>query len=231
MAGLFDGLKNLYQQNIPSEKRMYGESLVKSVTGQNQQPQTESNFTSTELQTLKQFLDNVYQKKVEYFSRPKAELLKEASQLEQQAAKFKNDKNTEVSVTGLLNQAQHLRKAADGVLPSDFSVSYKDFMNLYPKNTNVNWNDTLGQFRFKVDNKGNYQVYDTYDFDNPSRSASVQRYAEMNPLTRFASSVSSFLKGNESALGEAYLGKNQGVPVNINIQNPNYQDPFGDTTK
>jgi hypothetical protein len=227
MAGLFDYLKNAYQSNVDMPKRMYGESLVKSLTGTNSTPQTESNFTKPELDVLKSFLDNVYQKKVEYFSRPKEVLLQEAAQLEKQAEKFKNVKDSGVSVEGLLNQAKNLKNAAQGKLPTDFSVGYRDVMNLYPQNTKVNWNDTLGQFRFKVDEKGNYQVYDNYDFDNPSRSASVKKYADMNPLSRFASSVSSFLQGNESALGEAYLGT-KSVPVNINLQ---YRDPFGDTTK
>ena len=227
MAGLFDYFKNAYQSNVDMPKRMYGESLAKALTGTNATPQTESNFTKPELDTLKSFLDNVYKKKVEYFSRPKEVLLQEATQLEKQAEKFKGVKDSGVSVEGLLNQAKNLKNAAQGKLPTDFNVGYRDFMNLYPQNTQVNWNDTLGQFRFKVDEKGNYQVYDAYDFDNPSRSASVKKYAEMNPVNRFASSLSNFLKGNEAALGEAYLGTTS-VPVNINLQ---YKDPFGDTTK
>lgn len=226
MAGLFDYFKNAYQSNVDMPKRMYGESLAKAVTGTNATPQTESNFTKPELDTLKSFLDNVYKKKVEYFSRPKEVLLQEATQLEKQAERFKNEKDTEVSVPGLLAQAKNLRAAAEGKLPTDFKVGYQDFMQLYPKNTDNNWRDTLGQFRFKVDEKGNYNVYDAYDFNNPSHAPAVRKYAEMNPVMRLVSALKDF-SSNESSLGEAYLGT-KSVPVNINLQ---YRDPFGDTTK
>lgn len=230
MAGLFNYLKNAYQSNVDMPKRMYGESLAKSVLGFQNSPQTEQNFTPEELGVLKNVLDTIYKNKIEYFSRPKEELLKDATMLEKKAELFKNEPEGkyDISVPALLAQATNLKNAANGKLPTDFKVDYTDLMNAYPKNTDVNWHDTLGQFRFKVDNTGNYQVYDTYDFDNPSRSKSVQRYAEMNPVNRLITAATNFAKGNESSLGEAYLGKNQGVPVNINLQ---YRDPFGDTTK
>ena len=226
--GLFSPLINLYQQNVDMPKRMYGESLAKGFLNSNPTPQTEANFTQPELDTLRSFLDNVYKKKVDYFSRPKEVLLQEAAQLEKQAEKYKNEPKGkyEVSVPGLLAQAENLKKAANGILPSDFKVGYDEFMSVYPKNTNVNWRDTLGQFRFKVDDKGNYSVYDAYDFNNPSHKKEVEKYASMNPLMRLVTALKDF-PSNESSLGEAYLG-NRSVPVNINLQ---YRDPFGDTTK
>lgn len=243
MAGLFDTLKGYYQQNVETPKRMYGESLVKGILGI-QSPQTEANFSQEELGVLKQFLDNVYKNKIAYFTRPKEEMLKEANSLETQhqkmlkaidKAKAENPEGTHVMDTTLLTRAKQLRDAAEGKLPTDFKVGYDDFAGTltkkgqYPK-TDIDWNNTLGQFRFKVDPQGNYQVYDQYDFSNPSRQPGVDRYASMNPISRLYNAVKD-MSTNTGALGEAYLGKTS-VPVNINIPtNLNYQDPFGDTTK
>ena len=243
MAGLFDTIKNYYQQNVELPKRMYGESLAKGILGI-QSPQTEANFNPEELGVLKQFLDNVYKNKMAYFSRPKKELLSEASQLESQAKqmqaaidkeKVNNPNATYAMDTTLLTRAKQLRDAAEGKFPTDFKVDYNDFYNVkkagspaYPQ-TDINWRDTLGQFRFKVDDKGNYQVYDNYEFSNPSRQPNVDRYAAMNPLSRLYNSIKDF-SSNTGSLGEAYLG-NEGVPVNINIPkeqvvSPFYKDPF-----
>ena len=245
MAGLFDTVKNYYQQNVETPKRMYGESLVKGVLGI-QSPQTEANFNPQELGVLKQFLDNVYKEKMAYFSRPKKELLAEANQLEKYAAdaeksileeKKKNPKyETDLNPKTFLTKAQQLKDAANGNMPTDFSVSYPNFYQQgqdpkgrYP-NTNIDWKNTLGQFRFKVDNSGNYQVYDTYDFENPSHRPAVEKYAAMNPISRLYNAIKDF-SSNDSSLGEAYLGKTS-VPVNINLPaNLQYQDPFGNTIK
>lgn len=242
MAGLFDTIKNYYQQNVETPKRMYGESLAKGILGI-QSPQTEANFNPQELAVLKQFLDNVYKSKMEYFTRPKKELLKEANELEislknyEKGAKIAQEKfpEKEFEVTDNLKrtQIQQLRDAAAGKLPTDFKVGYDAFDNwrgnFYP-DTNIDWRNTLGNFRFKVDKNGNYQVYDQYDFDNPNHAPAVEKYAAMNPLSRLYNAIKDF-QTNDSALGEAYLGKTS-VPVNINVpSNLRYQDPFGDTTK
>jgi hypothetical protein len=42
----------------------------------------------------------------------------------------------------------------------------------------------------------------------------------MNPVQRFKSAMRDFLSGKEAALGEAYLGEKQGVPMNINVPRP-----------
>ena len=229
MAGLFDTIKNYYQQNVETPKRMYGESLVKGILGI-QSPQTEANFSQEELGVLKQALDQIYKNKIDYFSRPKEQLLSEAKKYEILAEKAKQnpDANYGMSLEGMLNQSKILRNAAEGKLPTDFKVDYNDLMKAYP-NSDINWRDTLGQFRFKVDDKGNYQVYDTYDFNNPSHKAAVDKYAEMNPISRLYNAIKDF-SSNDSSLGEAYLG-NTSVPVNINIPNtqvvsPFYKDPF-----
>lgn len=79
-----------------------------------------------------------------------------------------------------------------------------------------NWRDTLGRFRFKVNPEGQFNVYDTYDFNNTAHAEAVKKYAEMSPMSRFTSSMSDFLQGKEAALGEAYLGKTS-IPVNVNL--------------
>ena len=242
MAGLFDTVKNYYQQNVETPKRMYGESLVKGILGI-QSPQTEANFNPQELEVLKQFLDNVYKEKIAYFSRPKKELLKEANELEvslknyEKSAKVAQerypDKIFEATDTLKRTQIKQLRDAAEGKLPTDFKVGYDMFDNWhgeYYPDTNIDWRNTLGNFRFKVDDKGNYQVYDQYDFDNPNHAPNVKKYAAMNPVSRLYNALKDF-SSNDSSLGEAYLG-NISVPVNINLpSNLDYQDPFGDTTK
>ncbi len=242
MAGLFDTLKGYYQQNVETPKRMYGESLVKGILGI-QSPQTEANFSPEELGVLKQFLDNVYKSKMDYFKRPKKELLKEANEIEaalknyEQSAKIAQEKypNKYFEPTDTLRKTQikQLRDAAEGKLPTDFQVTYDSFDNWHGKfypDSNIDWRNTLGSFRFKVDPKGNYQVYDQYDFDNPNHAPAVEKYAAMNPVSRLYSAIKDF-QTNDSSLGEAYLGKTS-VPVNINLPtNLQYQDPFGDTTK
>ena len=229
MAGLFDTIKNYYQQNVETPKRMYGESLVKGILGI-QSPQTEANFSQEELDVLKQVLDQIYKNKLEYFSRPKEQLLSEAQKYEKLAEKAKQNPDADygMSLEGMLKQSKILRNAAEGKMPTDFKVDYNDLMKAYP-NSDINWRDTLGQFRFKVDDKGNYQVYDTYDFNNPSHKAAVEKYAAMNPISRLYNAIKDF-SSNDSSLGEAYLG-NTSVPVNINIPNtqvvsPFYKDPF-----
>ena len=241
MAGLFDTLKNYYQQNIELPKRMYGESLAKGILGI-QSPQTEANFNQQELVILKQFLDNVYKDKMAYFTRPKKELLKEANELEvslknyEKSAKIAQerypDKAFEATDTLKRTQIKQLRDAAEGKLPTDFKVGYDMFDNWkgkYYPDTNIDWRNTLGNFRFKVDDKGNYQVYDQYDFNNPNHAPNVEKYAAMNPVSRLYNALKDF-SSNDSSLGEAYLG-NTSVPVNINIPkeqvvSPFYKDPF-----
>lgn len=211
MAGLFD----LYASAIDTPKRMYAESLFKGLTGI-QTPQTEKNFSPAELQDLQKFVKSVYDKKIAYFSRPKEELLKEASALENQAKtyeKLKQQPPGNLSVEGLRKQAENLRNASQGKLPMDFKVGYEDMLNIP---MNYNWRDTLGQFRFKVTPEGMFNVYDNYDFNNSAHADAVKRYAAMSPMSRFTSSMSDFLQGKEAALGEAYLG-NTAIPVNVNL--------------
>ena len=190
---------------------------------------TETDFTPQELDVLAQLVNENYQKKLAYFGRPKQELLSEASQLDKQAAAMalreKNDPDIKGAVgltsKGLAAQAKLLRNAAGGKMPDDFSFGYEDFTYAKTPTRDVNWRDTLGRFRYKVDPTTNmFRVYDTYEFANKAHEEANQRYAAMNPVQRFKSALGDFLAGKEAALGEAYLGTNKGVPMNINIQRP-----------
>lgn len=210
-------LYDIYKELSSTPGKTYKDALVRSFTGRTESPITESNYSPEELNTLKVFLDNVYKKKKDYFSRPKAELLAEADKKDKLADIMEKRDKEEANTVGLRNQAKNLRNAAQGQMPSDFYVGYDEFQNHYPKDTETNWRDTLGQFRFKVDPEtGKYQIYDKYGFDNPSHSGNVQRYQQMNPVSRATSSLYDFFTGNTSALGEAYLGKKE-VPMSINL--------------
>jgi hypothetical protein len=78
--------------------------------------------------------------------------------------------------------------------------------------------NTLGRFRYKVNpNNNEFNIYDTYDFNNGDRENRVLEYSQMSPSQRAYKSISEFLGGDDAALGEAYLGL-KGVPVNIKLK-------------
>ena len=228
LVNLLDPI-NLYRQNISAPKRAYGESLLKSFTGRTEIPMTERDFTPTELTTLSRLVNENYQQKLAYFSRPKTELLAEANQLEQNAqaiaALEKQDPTIKselsLSSTGLLNQAKLLKNAAAGKLPDDFAFKHEDYV--LPQTTAKDeswrdWKNTLGRFRYKIDRDTNtFKIYDTYDFSNEARKGNVDKYAAMSPVQRFKSAVQDFMAGNQGSFGEAYLSADKGVPVNINV--------------
>ena len=219
----------IYRRNVDAPKRVYGESLLRSFTGRTEVPMTETDFTPQELDVLAQLVNENYQKKLAYFGRPKDQLMADAIAFEKRAADMaareKKDPQIKGSIgltsSGLTAQARLLRQAAEGKLPEDFSFGYEDFMDAKTPSRGVNWRDTLGRFRYKVDPTTNmFRVYDTYEFSNKAHQAANERYAAMNPVQRFKSALSDFLAGKEAALGEAYLGTDKGVPMNINIQRP-----------
>ena len=220
---------SIYRRNVEAPKRVYGESLAKAAMGRTDIPITESDFTPQELDALTQLVNENYQKKQAYFSRPKKELLADAAEMEKEAqvkaqmekADPKNIGALGLTSSGLLSQAKLLRQAAEGKLPDDFSFGYEHFMDAQTPTQGVNWRDTIGRFRYKVDPQSNtFKVYDTYEFSNKSREDAIKRYAEMNPLQRFKTAMGEFLSGKEAALGEAYLGADKGVPTNINLNRP-----------
>ena len=219
----------IYRRNVDMPKRVYGEALLKSLVGRIEVPMTEADFTPQELEILAQRINESYQKKLAYFSRPKDELLSDATSFEQQAADMaaREAKDPEVkgrlglTSTGLAAQAKLLRQAAEGILPTDFSFGYEDFLTSKVPSQGVNWRDTLGRFRYKVDPATNtFRVYDTYEFANRAHKAANERYAAMTPVQRFKTAFGDFLSGKEAAFGEAYLGAEKGVPMNINVKQP-----------
>jgi len=219
----------IYRRNVEMPKRVYGETLLKSFTGRTEVPMTEADFTPQELDVLAQLVNENYQKKLAFFSRPKKELLVDAADFEKRAAQMaaqeKRDPQIKGSLgltsSGLAAQAKLLRQAAEGKLPSDFSFGYEDFMNAKTPSQEVNWRDTLGRFRYKIDPATNtFRVYDTYEFSNAAHQNANAQYAAMNPAQRFKSALSDFLAGKEAAFGEAYLGAEKGVPMNINVKQP-----------
>jgi hypothetical protein len=211
-------IKSLYQDIIPLHKRIYAESLLKAMTGNESKPITNTDFSQSELNDLTKAVNEAYQyKKQQYIDPTRAELLKEAAFYDEPVQ------------TGLPNQlglspdhANRLRQYADK-RPTDFAFSYEDYGDdLYLHDT---WQDrppianTLGEFRYRVLPTGEFEVYDEYNFDaEPEEEASkVAEYAAMNPFMRALMATKDFLGGMPNSYGMAYLG-DKGPPVSIKLK-------------
>lgn len=263
--GLFSSLFNKYREAVDMRKRTYGESLLKSFTNQTNVPISNANFTENELLALDKLIKSHYEEKIAYFSRPKKELLQDADILEKKA---KDDYNfiktfdpkkletvspdflTKIENRAKLNltKAQQLKEAAQGKIPNDFAFGYAGYgdrtaENKFTKDP-MGWAQTLGRFRYKINpNSGEYQIYDTYDFNNDVHKYAAENYERMSPVERMINSLKdTVLNNNQYALGEAYLAGKNAVPVNINRnlqlqqnskmpENLIYKDPFADTTR
>jgi hypothetical protein len=257
--GLFSSLADKYRSSVDMRKRTYGESLLKSLTSTTNKPISNTDFTEKELAALDDLVKTHYQEKLSYFTRPKKDLLEEAKILESNAKRdFENAKkidpekidflqNIQNRAQLQLTQAQQLREAAQGKIPQDFSFQYTGYgertaQNKFDKDP-AGWAQTLGRFRYKINPQtGEYQVYDSYDFNNEVHKYAAQDYAQMNPVKRMGSALANtFLGGDQYALGEAFISGKNAVPIQIkrnigliNNQppvNPAYSDPFGDTTR
>jgi hypothetical protein len=234
-TGLFESIKDKYKDSVDMRKRIYGESLLKSFTGSTSSPITLQDFSKKELASLENLIKEHHKEKVAYFSRPKKELLRDATMLENKAKenleyvrtlspdqKDLIDKyNQKVQLS--LTQANQLKEAALGKIPTDFSFQYTGYGDRQAENTftkdPTGWAQVLGRFRYTVDPQTNtYNIYDTYDFNNKVHKQAAENYAKMNPVDRFSSVVSNtLLNGDQYAAGEAYLSGVNAVPVNINL--------------
>lgn len=233
--GLFS---EIYKNTISTAPRIYGESLLKAAKGSKDKPITLDDFSEREQKALKKMLEEDYKQRLKDYAYPPEKLLEIAAEYEEDAKKIQQWRqhtgkeywNHQPSPELSLKRAEEYRKAAQGVLPSDFAFSYHNYAtNPDPE---VDLTNVLGRFRYKVDpaTKG-FQVYDTYDFSNPARQGRVDAYEKMGSLEKFKEAMTDWFKrGNTGALGEAYLG-NKGVPVDIRFSDPSYKDPFGDSTR
>jgi hypothetical protein len=256
--GLFGSLVNKYRDAVDMRKRTYGESLLKSFANKTNIPISNSNFTENELQALDKLIKSNYEEKIAYFSRPKKELLQDATDLEKNAQYYLTQlKTIPLDKTRMIEKAQNearlsltkakqLKEAAQGKLPTDFVFGYSEYgertgENKYTKDP-VGWAQTLGRFRYKVDpTTGTYQAYDSYDFNNEVHKYQAENYSEMSPPTRMINALANtFISNDQYALGEAYLSGKNAIPVNItrtlqpqqNFKMPEnimYTDPFGNT--
>lgn len=260
-TGLFDSIAEKYRNAVDMRKRVYGESLLKSFTGNTDKPINNSDFTSSELVNLDNLIKQHYQQKIAYFTRPKEELLQDAAQLEKNAQDDIRRSNREEK-HGLtlitperyqnrarlqLTQAQQLKEAAQGKLPTDFMFEYTGYGERNDRN-GVNsfsndpsgWAQTLGRFRYKINpTTGEYQAYDAYDFNNEVHRYQAENYSEMSPPVRMGSALTNTFIGDPYALGEAYLTGSKSVPIDIKrkievsnkqiTSNPTYSDPFANT--
>jgi hypothetical protein len=236
MSEPINALTDAYRNAVNMRKRVYGESLLKSFTGRTNAPISESDFTSGELSNLDNLVKQHYQQKIAYFTRPKTELLQDAAQLEKNAQYYSEQLKTlspdktdmveraQDNVRLALTQAQQLKEAAQGKLPSDFAFGYSGYGERTGKNKFTNdpagWAQTLGRFRYKVDpSTGAYQVYDSYDFNNDVHKYAAEKYANMSPPARMGNALAdTFLGGDQYALGEAYLSGKNVVPLSIKGQ-------------
>ena len=231
-----NALMDLYRQNVEPQKRTYGESLLKSFTGNTDKPISAQDFTPEELNVLDKLIGAHYAKRMTYFSRPKAELLKDAAELDKQAVRSLSQAETKAKLnsdnptiqediaffkhSAKLNatQARQLREAAAGKLPTDFKFGYSDYLppdvdqftKLSP------FAQTLGHFRYKIDPKtGEYEAYDKYDFNNPSHEGKIDKYKQMSAPQRLISALQDTFSGDNASLGEAYLSGENSIPVSI----------------
>ena len=236
MSEPINALTDAYRNAVDMRKRVYGESLLKSFTGRTNSPINESDFTRGELSNLDNLIKTHYQQKMAYFTRPKTELLQDAAQLEKNAQYYSEQLKTlspdktdmveraQNNARLALTQAQQLKEAAQGKLPSDFAFGYSGYGERTGENKFTNdpagWGQTLGRFRYKVDpSTGAYQVYDSYDFNNGVHKYAAENYANMSTPARMGNSLANtFLGGDQYALGEAYLSGGNAVPVSIKGQ-------------
>jgi hypothetical protein len=231
-------LSNVYRQAIPSSARTYGESLVKSFTGNENNPITENDYTPEELSLLKDLIQKNYDKKMQSFTNPKKikeminfyENQRKQTEYDQKhgwaVPKEVYEKNLKETETRL----QQYKDAIVGKVPSDFMFDYTDYgPEAYKTNEKeqlttdmgkaspLNLRNTFGKFRYKIDPKTKkINIYDTYDFSNPSRQESVDKYAKMSAFEKAKESGKAFIGGDRAALGEAYLGTKK-IPVSINL--------------
>lgn len=228
-----NALTDAYRNSVDMRKRVYGESLLKSFTGRTDVPVSNSDFTPSELANLDNLIKQHYQQKMAYFTRPKAELLQDAVQLEKNAQYYAAQAKTiPADKTDLLEraqsnarlsltQAQQLRDAAQGTIPTDFAFGYSGYGERIGENKFTNdpagWGQTLGRFRYKVNPAtGAYEAYDSYDFNNNVHKYRAENYSQMSPPARLGNALAdTFLGGNQYALGEAYLSGENAVPVSI----------------
>ena len=231
-----NALSDAYRNSVDMRRRVYGESLLKSFTGRTNAPISNSDFTPNELSNLDNLIKEHYQQKIAYFTRPKTELLQDAANLEKNAQYYLTQLKTIPSdKTGMieraqnearlsLTQAQQLKEAAQGKLPTDFTFGYSGYgertgTNKYTKDP-VGWAQTLGRFRYKIDPAtGAYQAYDSYDFNNEVHKYQAEKYSEMSPPTRMVNALANtFISNDQYALGEAYLSGKNAVPIAIKGQ-------------
>jgi hypothetical protein len=228
-----NALTDAYRNAVDMRTRTYGESLLKSFTNRTQTPITESNFSEKELGALNDLIRSHHQQKLDYFTRPPKELLKNASELDAAARDQLNSAQTfqssnpgmveklQARARLLTTQAQQLREAAQGKVPSDFSFDYQGYGGRVSQNNfagdPAGWAHTLGRFRYKVDPAtGQYQVYDSYDFNNEVHRFRADDFAKMSAPARLGNALlDTFVKNDQYALGEAYLSGKNAVPINI----------------
>jgi hypothetical protein len=233
LAEPVNALVNKYKNAIDMRERTYGESLLKSLFGRTNVPIDASNFSQAELSALNDLVKSNYQQKMAQFSRPKPMLLRDAAELEKTANETlayvksldPSDKSTieknQNHARLLATQAQQLREAAQGKMPTDFAFGYSGYGERTGQNKfgqdPAGWAQTLGRFRYKMDPaSGDYQVYDSYDFNNDVHKQKAQEYAAMSAPARLGNALSAtILGGDQYALGEAYLSGKNAVPVDI----------------
>jgi hypothetical protein len=109
-------------------------------------------------------------------------------------------------------------------------VQYKDYAKYMGDNARPEYGPqiatktTLGRFNYAQNPDGSVSVKDRYDFVNEARQKDVEKYQQMNPVTKALTVVGKTLADNPmkwptnlaSELGNAYIG-NEGRDVNITI--------------
>ena len=198
-----EGIYERYKEMIPLEKRMYLQTLF----GDRNKEFTAADLTDKEL--------DVIGETIKAARNTRKEDLKDraTSKVASSSKEFSRDKSQLEKGSGNVQYNDYLRASIDAAINGR-----EDDAKYYPI-----WN-SLGRFNYTSLPNKDVSVKDTYDFYNEQRAKNVQKYEQMNPLTKVfamipfaAQSINELnLRPLASAVGEAYIGRN-GRPVNIVI--------------
>lgn len=220
MAGLFD----ILYKAIPTNVRLVGEQIA-GVS----KPITEKDFTAEELAVIRQ---QIQEQEVANAERQ--------TQLQEAIPEF--NKEQYKNQPSYQNIKSLVQKELDSYLKSqnktainydNYSVNpgdlgWLDSLKQTIKNPEFRVSTSLGQYVGLRNSDGSLTVVDKYNWDNEKKL--------LNSLKKedYGNFVTEVLKNPAATLATAlakFMPEQKAREVKINIEDPSYKDPFGDTTK
>jgi hypothetical protein len=219
-----DGLFNTIYKKIPTNIRLVGEQLA-GVS----KPITEKDFSPEELSFIRSQIE----------SQEKKNIQKQTS-LENSLPEF--DKEQYRNQPSYQNVKSLVQKELDTYLKSQGKTAI-NYNNYLQNPGELGWIDSvkksftspefrvstsLGQYVGIRNPDGTLSVVDKYNWDNEKKLLSSLQKSDYpdflkevltNPASTLATALARFMPETKER------------KVNIKLENPNYQDPFGDTTK